>query len=347
MLHIDSPAPCVERYYQAVKSFILNPVPIPPQHHLHKFTFCIPAMIRARVCQVEILPGESLPVSPFSNGSLLVRIRCCYLERPAAPIADVDWLAIDTAWPEHIFIEVNGKPMGIRRKAHYAKDLPIDISASVVSGDNFMKIAILPGNTTNNRQPFIAVELLEILSHRAIMHIIKEKGVISADKTQNMIKKRLAGSSKHNDDDRLAIVNKTLSIGLADPFAFSTFSVPVRGKACTHFECFDLETWLNSRPGKMSICVCGNGFGCERCKEPSFADKWGCPLCGGDARPCSLRMDGFLAEVRAKLEKDNKLRTKSILVSADGTWKPKEQASDDGGDMGSNDDGSAFTSATL
>ncbi|RYP65095.1 hypothetical protein DL770_009075 [Monosporascus sp. CRB-9-2] len=331
-----------ERHYQAVKSFLLEPIPTPPHRHLHKFTFHIPDIIHARIARNEILPGQSLPVNRFSSGSLLVRVRCCYMKKPTTPIPDRDWVTTDTTWPEHIFMEVNGNPLGIRRKAHYSRDLPVEISALLVSGDNSLNVSIpLDNRISRNQHPVVAVELIEILSHSAILHMVKKKGTMSADETRDIIKGRLTGSSGRGDDDELAMVDSELSIDLADPFTFSIFTIPVRGKSCTHLECFDLETWLNTRLGKKTICACGTGPDCQKCKEPSFVDKWKCPLCDGDARPYSLRIDGFLSEVRARLEQENKLRTKSILVSADGSWRPKEQPGEDDSDVDSDGDGSA------
>jgi hypothetical protein len=56
-----------------------------------------------------------------------------------------------------------------------------------------------------------------------------------------------------------------------------------------------------------------------------MVDVWKCPLCGKDARPYSLQIDDFLASVRTKLVEDDNLDVKAILISADGTWRPKPE----------------------
>jgi hypothetical protein len=95
-------------------------------------------------------------------------------------------------------------------------------------------------------------------------------------------------------------------------------------------ECFDLETWLNTRPIKQAIKN-GQQFVCTSPKrlELSDPDKWKCPICFGDARPRSLRINSFLLGVRRQLEEQNKLETKSILVGVDGTWRPVVEPTDD------------------
>lgn len=258
------------------------------------------------------------------------------------PIPDTQFVTADTKWPQHIFMELNDKVLEIRRKAHYSKDLPVEVSDLVVSGENFLNVSIPEDKDyrkLNGYQPVLAVEVVETLNHRSVVTLVQQKGIIEADVTQNIIKKRLADTSNH-DNDELMLVDSDLSISLVDPFSFSIFSIPVRGKECKHLECFDLEMWLNTRLGKKSLCACPAASSkCQRCREPSFADKWRCPLCDGDARPYSLRVDGFLTEVRETLARDGQLQTKSIFVSADGSWRPKEleaSAADDSDD--DNDD---------
>ena len=56
--------------------------------------------------------------------------------------------------------------------------------------------------------------------------------------------------------------------------------------------------------------------------EAPLTDKWKCPICGEDARPQVLRIDGFLSEVRAILAVQRQLTAKDITVSAHGSWKP-------------------------
>ena len=337
-----------ERYYQAVKSFLLEPTPVQPHRHLYSFNFHVPAMDFAKISRNKLIPGAPLSLNWFSSGSLTIRARCCLLNT-APPIPDTEFVTADTKWPPHIFMELNGNILEFRRKAHYSKDLPVEVS-DFVEGDNCLKISV-PENQDqripSGYQPVIAVEVVETLNHRSIINLVQERGIILADVTREIIRARLTNSSS---DDELALVDSDLSINLVDPFTFSIFSIPVRGKACNHLECFDLETWLNTRLGKKFVCVCPNVANgkCKKCREPSFADKWRCPLCDGDARPYSLRIDGFLVEVREALARDGRLNTKSILVSANGSWRAKEvepSAADDSDD--DNDNGLGSVSWSL
>lgn len=334
-----------ERYYQAVKDFVLEPTPIAPQTYLNNFTFEVADTILPKLTLDEMIAGEPFPVNRFSDGSLRIRLRCCNQPMAADAISDQVWVTSDTAWPDHIFINLNDQVIDTKRKQHHSKDLPIDVSKFICSGANTLCISTLaPGRQQKPAyMSYVAVEIIEALSHSSILRMIRASGRLPASETRELIQRRLAGSllDSAGDNNDLEIPSEGISIDLADPFTATIFRVPVRGKACAHLECFDLENWLNSRLGKKS-CVCRSNCKCP--KEPSFVDKWRCPLCNGDARPYSLRIDEFLLEIRNRLEQNNQLRTKSITVLADGSWKVNDLPDDDDSDMDSDDNGVQTTS---
>ncbi|KAM0414889.1 hypothetical protein ACHAPD_006072 [Fusarium lateritium] len=135
------------------------------------------------------------------------------------------------------------------------------------------------------------------------------------------IKRRLQPS----DSDDIIIEDETLTISLADPFSATRFKDPVRGSQCKHLECFDLETWLQTRPPKPEQI---GGGPKQQGGEPSMVDVWRCPICSLDARPSSLWIDGYFAGVRRSLIGIGDMRTKSISVTANGRWAPVLAADD-------------------
>ncbi|KXJ95106.1 hypothetical protein Micbo1qcDRAFT_156917 [Microdochium bolleyi] len=344
-----------ERHYQSVRKLALGPVPVPPAKMIHKFSFSLSAKDQDRLSRTEILPGLDVSVHRYASGSLRLRIRCCYLAGSQPQITDSEWVTKDMVWPEHLFIEVNRFSLSLRRKAHHSKDLPVDIPANILLEENSVHVWVpethlRPRDVPKDSQPYIAIELVETLSHSAILSLVRTHGVQSLSSTLEVIKRRLAGSSACKNDDDLAMISHELAIDLADPFTSTIFKIPVRGSNCTHLECFDLETWLNTRLGKKKICTCGKDSGsCKTCpSEPSFVDKWKCPLCSADARPYSLRIDQWLQGVRDKLEARGQLRAKSIFVTADGTWKIKDLPDeDDDDDDSGNDNGDVLKTANV
>ncbi|KAI8954213.1 hypothetical protein F4801DRAFT_17630 [Xylaria longipes] len=337
-----------ERHYQAIKGFALEPTPIPSQARLYEFTFDVAGTVLEKLSLNERMAGEVLPINRFSDGSLRVRLRCCNRPITTDPIPDHIWVTSETTWPNHIFMSLNDQVVEVKRKHHHSKDLPVEISSFLHLGTNTLSISILAQSTDPKRHiPYVAVEIVEVLSHSSILRMVNISGTRPANETREVIQRRLAGSlpTQAGDDNDLEIPNDGISIDLADPFTSTIFTVPVRGKACTHLECFDLENWLNTRLGKKSTCVCG-GSNCKCPKEPSYVDRWRCPRCDGDARPYSLRIDEFLVEVRTSLEQNDQLRTKSITVFPSGSWKANYSPEEDDSDLDSDDNGTRATSKT-
>ncbi|KAK2053295.1 MIZ/SP-RING zinc finger protein [Colletotrichum caudatum] len=322
------------RYYQSIKKLALGPVATPAEQVLHRLVFVVPEEDIDKLCSIRTLTRDGLPVSEHFNGSLRYRLRLCELPvnpEGAMKVAESTWAVAQTCWPDHINIMVNDKVMTIRRKQHNGQHQPVELTPFIAAGTNLISVAISPPSRPQkpNTMYYMAVEVVETLDHESILDMVLQHGVVSADATREAIRKRLNPAGEDGDDE-LAVVGNDLSIDLADPFSATMFHIPVRGAGCTHMECFDLATWLQTRPAKPRCTIHAAGDDCHLCNrgfgarpEPSLVDKWKCPLCDGDARPYNLRKDDFMAEVRSVLEKEGKLHTKTIYVGADGRWRAK------------------------
>ncbi|KPI44401.1 uncharacterized protein AB675_8435 [Cyphellophora attinorum] len=223
------------------------------------------------------------------------------------PERQSEFYATSTTWPEHLFITFNNEDIELRRKPHYGRCLPAYLTKNVKAGNNTFEISHdqTEKEATSKQQFWIAVELLECLSHKRIREFITR---LDADSVLRDITNRL----KPIDDDDLVIAGATLSVDVIDPFTAQIWKIPVRSKYCLHRECFDLETFLKSRT-KVH-------------EGPYSPDEFKCPHCKKDARPANLIIDGFLEKVRATLEEQGKLQSvKAILVNQDGEWEAKEE----------------------
>lgn len=333
-----------ERHYQAVRSFAIEPFRLV---YFHELEFTVAPETHTLLCKMKDLPllngqRSMSTVHEYTNGSLRYRLRCCRINTDKT-ITESDWVTKETSWPDYIFPHFNGEKLVVRRGTHHGKDLPAELTDFVVPGINKLKVATMQAGPTADkivRRFHVAVEVLETLSHSAILEHVWATGVVDSAQTLEKVRKRVDAVP---DEDGIAVIDQSgvtaseLSIDLTDPFSASIFSIPARGSACTHLECFDLETWLNTRPIKQATSH-QHALTSPKRLEPSEPDKWKCPICFADARPRSLRIDSFLLSVRRQLEEQNKLDTKSILVSADGTWRPVIEPVDDE-DAGSDGDG--------
>ncbi|KAB5554389.1 hypothetical protein GE09DRAFT_964139 [Coniochaeta sp. 2T2.1] len=328
-----------ERYYQAVMSLAVPPARIPPAKVLHKFYFEVSDEELSRASQF-IAQSANLPVVTHFNGSLRWRVRTTKL-KPKKKFDDVhEWSCADMDWPPHITLNLNGNNIQIRRKPHNGRDQPAELTPFVTQGRNELLVAVAVTKDPPADQFALAVEIVETRSHASIMDYIWTHSVIPEEDTLNKIKRRVTGPQQ--DDDSISVVQpEALSIDVADPFTRAMWQIPVRGAACTHMECFDLSIWLETRPSRTVRCPHSSftKCGCNDQREPSVVDKWKCPICEGDARPYSLKIDGFLLKVRQELERAGKIKAKRIQAAPDGMWRAEVEEDSDDDDDDSDGDG--------
>jgi hypothetical protein len=257
----------------------------------------------------------------FDEDSLTYRLRIVALKKGQESISPEEWVVTDTKWPSTVTITLNGEQCEPRRKMLHGKDCPFDLTPRIRECKPDDPIELTVGMTKGGKNQdadvtyAVAVEVVQMFKHETITKMVTEKHVRPKSETLNGIRRVLSGTS--HDDDDLAMVSDDLVINLADPFSSVVFETPVKGKNCRHWDCFDLEMWLQSR-GRKQV---------RGAEQPSLVDAWKCPLCDGDARPQSLVVDEFLAEVREKLKGSGDLERdiKSISVDKDGEWLPKEE----------------------
>lgn len=301
------------KLYQFVGGFAVAPCRLKASF-LQEFTFKLEKAEYDRIPAQTNSGNGDLPVLDLRASHRRYRLRACNRSDPTEPTT-AEWVSTETTWASNVYLFMNGHPLEIRRKQHHAKDLPIDITDKVCEGINLLKFGVLQSTTDPSLSNWLyAVEIIDIKDHDTIKTEVQSRVRPSSD-VLAALKRRLEGKSTSPDgnvDDELVITSSQLNINLFDPISASAiFSIPVRGRSCAHFECFDLETFLSSRPRKQS-------------DWPTEVDVWRCPHCRGDARPQCLVVDGFMVDVRNQLEEMSKLDTRAITVKADGTWIPVE-----------------------
>ncbi|KAF2128064.1 hypothetical protein P153DRAFT_319313 [Dothidotthia symphoricarpi CBS 119687] len=305
--------------YHYVHAFAIRPARLSDAGRaIERWTFhlaqselqCIPRSVAS-----TLGAPETRAVEEVANAKT-IRLRC--VKWPSENNPDMhSWTTTDTCWIPHSYFTFNETHLEQRKKVHHGKDLPIDITRLLREGENVLETTVTAmSNDTSYLQYLVAIEVLGVMTHESIKQHSLDN-VIPAEDTKKDIRKRLSGASIDNDDDDFTIVESNLTINLFDPFSASRFcDIPVRSKACSHIDCFDLETFLQTR---------------RRKGDASVSDQWRCPICNADARPPELVVDGFLVEVRKELEKQGLATTRAIIVDQDGTWKPKKEVRDPNG----------------
>ncbi|KAM7185848.1 zinc finger MIZ domain containing protein [Rhypophila sp. PSN 637] len=326
-------------YQAAIGPFPVGPTPIVANSRIQEFRFEVTSEQYQLTSRSFTKQGELLPMVEQFNGSLRWRVRCCKFRKDQPP-TEGQWCASDTSWPPNIYMKLNGKSLSIRRRTHNGKDLATELTDVIQPGTNILQVVLNDPKKERRETHFLAVEILETLSHRHVMDMFMGQKSLHVDKedTLNIIKSRI---NRPLDDDDIAFAVSSLSIDLADPFSAVIFKIPVRGSECTHLECFDLENFLTTRLPVKTANKCGHHYvkcSCPPVAEPSNPDKWRCPICGRDARPYALRIDGFLEDVRSELEKKGQLSARSIEVDGEGNWTVPVLDPDDEIDDSDDDD---------
>lgn len=215
---------------------------------------------------------------------------------------------------------INGHDLQVRRKLHYGRDLPVDVTDHVRSGQNKLEILLNQGPDDPDASNYVfAIETIGVKSEETIIEECRKRERAAED-VLTAIKNSLngVGPAMDHDDDDIIMVSGNVTIDLVDPITQNTsLTVPVRGLDCTHWSCFDLPAFLQSRmfPDRGISAV----------------DVWRCPICRGDARPQSLIVDGFVLKVRKELDQDGKQNVRAIIIEADGSWRPKPEKIKEGG----------------
>jgi hypothetical protein len=311
--------------YHYMQGYVTKPARLTNANRaVEKWTFHLDAGMAREVAQaVKGATGE-VDRKLIDKSSKTVRLRCIKWPRSKELPEDYVWSSTDTYWIPHSYFTFNDVSLQQRKKIHYGKDLPIDLTGLITEGENVLNISVMaPSTDTSFLDYLVAIEFLGVISHDTVKRHCLEKYRIPHYQVIADIRKKLFGSS---DDDDIAIVESNLTINLRDPFSAAKMcDIPVRGRACRHNDCFDLETFLTSRPRKGDVSV---------------SDAWKCPICNEDARPHRLIMDGFLEEVKRDLDAQGLSNTRAIIVHQDGTWKPKVEVRDPNGvsDRGASDE---------
>ena len=249
---------------------------------------------KSRMCRVRCVKADKFKVDRYKTEELKV----------PELISQSEWVVADNIWPGSTAILLNGTALEIRKKSHHGKDLPIDATRFIKEGDNHISTAVIGFDKDNNAHYAIGIEIVQVTDEDQIRKRIPTLRWQDA-------RQRIIDRSLHTDPD-VQVVHSQMIIDLTDPFTARLFDVPIRGSTCRHNQCFDRDVFLQTRSSR-------------NVSEPCGPDEFRCPICGADARPPSLVIDGFFVSVREELERKGRLDAKRIVLHELGDWEIKEE----------------------
>lgn len=297
--------PTDARFYQFVSDYVAMHV-LTPQIGLQTIQFDLPDRCHEALVTTHVRDDQER--CRHAEQSVRIRLRTCKYPKDSVDFETTGAAVAATDWPENIYISLNDQHLQPRRKQHFHHDLPIELTHTVQEGKNTVTVSLpVPLKIGQTIQKYLMlVEVIEIWSAETLKKRIQSHEHFTVDEMKVELRRRLNGA----DDDEIVVADEHLSLSVTDPFSLRICTTPVRSIHCKHVECFDLDNWLETRQGKPS----------RRQGEPSKVDEWKCPICGGDARPQTLSIDDFFAQVREKLLADGAERTKLIRIDKECNW---------------------------
>ncbi|GIC84633.1 MIZ zinc finger domain protein [Aspergillus udagawae] len=301
--------------FHYLKSFVVPPTPLGQTESAFEWQFPLSRADFDRLPRIVPPDTGQRLVRSLVDGSQIYRVRCIRISPSAKEVSQHTWCLTETVWPSVIYIFVNGVELYVRRKFHNGKDIPLDISGHLKEGLNAISLHFIRSAAESRDIVYaLAVEVMDTLSFTQVKKLAQ---TLPAPLSRERIRRRLSSSTT---DDELSIISDYLTVNLVDPFMARIFNIPARGINCEHVECFDLETYILTRASKPGKAV--------------LKENWKCPICGADARPQYLIIDGFLSEVRADLVRTGHLGgARAIKIKADGSWELKSDGEGSSSEM--------------
>ena len=292
------------KYYRFIKHVLMPPEELDGKNRHVNWEFGVSKELINWFAHDSPSSYGAPPTRAVMPGSRLCRIRCINLKDKSGMPTQSQWVAADNVWPGSTAIVLNGIALDIRKKTHHGKDLPVDVTRYIKVGQNNLSTAVIGVEKDSTKRYAIGVEFIQVVDEQQIKTEIRNFPWFEA-------RKRILDQSKNTDPD-IEVVQSQKVLDLTDPFTARIFDVPVRGINCHHNQCFDRDTFLQTRTVKNP-------------GEPCGPDEFRCPICGQDARPQSLMIDGFFLGVRMTLEARGRLDVKAIVLRESGEWDIKEE----------------------
>ncbi|KAF2401627.1 hypothetical protein EJ06DRAFT_528796 [Trichodelitschia bisporula] len=333
-------SPPANPLYQYPAGFAAQPISIKPDKHRYRLSFILDEAKMSKIPQTK--KSNNGQIRHLQSGHRQYRVRCVKAHESLGNLGEVPlpdslfpsaWVCKETSFPPNIYLSIEDHHLEIRRKIHWGKDMPIDITEFLRLGSNVVTISINAGSANQSDFHYIiGIEYVDVVSHTWIKKVAATHRR-DPKTTLDAIKASLAPTrpdatgdvtmTNDDEDDDLIVASANITIPLVDPIApYQLVSFPVRGRSCVHREGFDLDIFLQSRPR-------------EKLDWPSDPDSWRCPICRADVRPDVLCFDGFLEMVLKEAHQREKRSVRSVAVEGDGSWTLKgDPPSRDRGAMG-------------
>eukprot|EP00929_Paragymnodinium_shiwhaense_P107817 TRINITY_DN74176_c0_g1_i1.p1 TRINITY_DN74176_c0_g1~~TRINITY_DN74176_c0_g1_i1.p1 ORF type:complete len:499 (+),score=90.63 TRINITY_DN74176_c0_g1_i1:59-1555(+) len=185
-------------------------------------------------------------------------------------------------------------------EGHKRRDVPQEIGAALRSGSN--SIAVM-GTGSDLEDYLLVVVLCTPCGIDELRLQIARCGYTAAvDRMKSLLDHQAVPDEEQAEE--LECLSADV-LQLTCPITMEKVAEPVRGKACKHLRCFELEAYISMNH-----------------RMAAFNNRWVCPICSLILQPRDLCLDEFLSTVISQTHEEEE----EVLVHSNGSWSSKGSA---------------------
>lgn len=237
----------------------------------------------------------------------------CYLEFRSLRLdedykCENSWLDYGTiSLNDSIVLELN--PLALNSCLKKRKDEKITIKHSLKLDQNEVKLTIkdclheeeAKTLRIDKKADFlIGIYLIKKISTQELISTIQEKSIKCEEECKQFLQSYFAQNNNIHSED---IYLDQMKLNLLDPIDFQLIKTPCRGRLCSHYNCFSLETFVTIT-------------------KDSNPRKWRCPIC---RKPCyEFLIDSYLLKILLEA-RQTQTNIKEMILFDNGNYKIIEQ----------------------
>jgi hypothetical protein len=271
-----------------------------------------PEPVLATTTQLRLKPSEAKTIQgwgtaktdSFAQGERRLLLRMLPLMASTSKKKRAD----THLWPKGTFVQLGGSAVPIEQRRQQSHDpmewkmmsKPLDLTANIRHPTDYHKLEIC---TYDSEQYVMCVAVCSYQTPDTLYDkVLNEWADRLSEEDAMSYALEMANQQTVVLDDVDHDELNSFIFTLSCPLSMQIIKTPVRGKHCTHWQCFDLRNFLEANQSVTGI-------------------RWHCPVCGNLVSCRDLLFCGLTAKMLKELEGQARPHRDRVQFYANGTWK--------------------------
>jgi hypothetical protein len=267
--------------------------------------------IMATTTELRLKPAEAKTIQgwggtktdSFTQGERRLLLRMLPL-KPASKKKRAD----THLWPKGTFVQLSGSAVPIEQRRQQSHDptewkmmsKPLDLTANIRHPTDYHKLEIC---TYDDEQYVMCVAVCSYQTPETLYDkVLSEWADRLSEEDAMSYALEMANQQTVVLDDVDHDELNSFIFTLSCPLSMQIIKTPVRGKHCTHWQCFDLRNFLEANQSVTGI-------------------RWHCPVCSNLVSCRDLQLCGLTAKMLKELEGQAMPHRDRVQFYANATWK--------------------------